>query len=44
MKEDLIYITEGITVQDLNEGTIKKSEIYIKQRRNWFIACENMQC
>ncbi|ETT67661.1 hypothetical protein MHI43_13025 [Paenibacillus sp. FSL H8-0457] len=37
MREDLIYITEGITFKDLKEGKVKKTEIYIKQMRNWFI-------
>jgi hypothetical protein len=37
VKEGLIYITDGITFQDLREGTIKKSEVYLKQMKNWFI-------
>ncbi|MFD3259747.1 hypothetical protein ACE3MQ_14145 [Paenibacillus lentus] len=37
MKDGLIYITDGITFQDLRKGTIKKSEVYLKQMKNWFI-------
>lgn len=37
LKKSLIYITNGITFQDLKDNKVKKSEIYEKQMGNWFI-------
>lgn len=37
MKDSLVYITDGITFQDLKEGRISKIEIYERQMNNWFI-------
>lgn len=37
MKDRLIYITEGITYQDVKNDKITKIEVYEKQINNWFI-------